>query len=195
MPGHFSLRYGSGSLCPPFTPWGLFSFFLGYSVLPTKQVPFLPSSSYLGLSPHSCMEALFTLLRFQLSVPTVFYINSLYTLLELQHLALGCLPFYIGCPPAWAPPLPWTNQVSTLHARPLLCGNGLAWTPIPCARLPFLVDIFLTLLGLKQPMLGSASMTMPSSFLLVSHTLHWVTLPCWQSHPAEVLTPCARLPV
>lgn len=49
---------GSGSLCPPSTPWGLFSFLLGCSILPAKQAPFLPSSSYLGFeSTPLCMES------------------------------------------------------------------------------------------------------------------------------------------
>lgn len=135
-----------------------------------------PSSSYLGfdcIAPY--MEALFPLLRFQLSVPAILHTNALYTLLGLQHLALSC-PFTLD---------------AFLHGHSLHCaeastpfgGDVLAWAPVPCVRPPFLLDI-LALLGLKHPMLGYISMEMPSPFLLGSHTLHWDTLPCCHSHPA-----------
>lgn len=136
-----------------------------------------PSSSYLGFDyTPPCMEALFTLLRFQLSVPAILHTNALLTLLGLQHLTLSC-PFTLD---------------AFLHGHPLHCaesstpfgGDALAWAPIPCVRPPFLLDTLLALLGFKHPMLGYTSMEMPSPFLLGSHTLHWATLPCWQSHPA-----------
>lgn len=141
----------------------------------------LPSSGntffiLLGLWLHNpCMEALFPLLRFQLSVPAILHTNALYTLLGLQHLALSC-PFTLD---------------AFLHGHSLHCaeastpfgGDVLAWAPVPCVRPPFLLDT-LALLGLKHPMLGYISMEMPSPFLLGSHTLHWDTLPCCQSHPA-----------
>lgn len=84
-------------LAPAPTPWDLFSFLLGSSILPTKQAAFLPCSgfdtllssyfplgtpSYLGFDYRApYVEGLFTLLRFQVSVPAVLHTYTPYTLL------------------------------------------------------------------------------------------------------------------
>lgn len=75
------------------------------------------------------------------------YVNALYILLELQHLASGC-PFALAV--LLYGHLPYHAPASTPHARPLLCGDVLAWTPVPCARHLSLWTL-LTLLGLKHP--------------------------------------------
>lgn len=156
-------------------PWRLFSFLLGYSILPAKQTPFLHSSSYLGFdlgfeSTLLCMESLFTLLRFQLLVPAVLYINAPHTLLERQYLALGC-PFALDALLHGHPC--YHVQASTPHTRPLLCGDGLAWTP---------VRDHLSLWTLSLP-------------CLVSNTLYWALLQWgWLPLSSCALAPCTGLP-
>lgn len=173
LPGHSSMwvcsSSGSDSLCLPSTPWGLFSFRLGSSILPTKQAPFLPGSGFdtvcqaaflcehslhltWALIPHppawrpSSLSSVFN------SQPAILHTNTLYTLLGLRHLALGCpltLDAHLhGHPPYYA-------KASIPRARPLFCGDGLAWAPVPCTLV--LMDTLLPLRGLKHPVLGYAS--------------------------------------
>lgn len=178
-----------GCLCLPFSPWELSSLLLGSSNLPTKQACFLPCSGFdilcqatffwvhpphltWALIPHSgsppCPEVPFSLFRFHLSLPVV---------LGLLYLELGCPVTLDALLHGHSPHQPLHAQASTSHAGPPLCGDVLAWTPVPSARPSSLVDILLTLLGLSHPVLGSTSVEMPSSSLLGFETLHWAILP------------------
>lgn len=90
----------------PSPPGGSFYSSWAIASSPPNRHPFYPlhltwALICLGLSPHSCMEALFTLLRFQLSLPTIHKFS-----LHLARALASC----IGCP--------FTSD-ALLHGHPL----------------------------------------------------------------------------